>query len=71
MNRRDPIWPHPLELPLVWVPINVVALFVAVAVARGLTQPGSSSLSRFAIMAVCLVVAGSILYLIRRRYIPR
>ena len=71
MSRRDPMRPHPFELPLVWVPINVLALFVAVAVARGLTQPGSSAWSRYAIMAVCLAVAASILYMIRRRFIPR
>ena len=71
MNRRDPMRPHPLELPLVWVPINVLMLFVALAVARGLTQPGSSSVARYAILAVCLVVAASFLYAIRRRFIPR
>ena len=71
MSRRDPMRPHPLELPLVWVPINVLVVLAAVAVARGLTQPGSSSVARYAIVAVCLVAAASFLYAIRRRYIPR
>ena len=63
--------PHPLELPLVWAPINALVVFAAVAVARGLTQPGTSSVARYAIIAICLVAATSILYAIRRRSIPR
>ena len=63
--------PHPLELPLVWVPVNVLVVFAAVAVARGLTQPDTSSVARFAIVAMCLVAATSFLYAIRRRFIPR
>ena len=53
------------------VPINVLMVFTAVALARGLTQPGSSSVAGYAILAVCLVATASFLYAIRRRFIPR
>jgi hypothetical protein len=71
MNRRDPMRPHPFELPLVWVPISLLALFFAGAVAQGLIPPGASSRLSAAITVGCLFVAGAFLYWFRRRFIPR
>jgi hypothetical protein len=63
--------PHVLELPLIWVAINIVALFVAGVLAEGLLAPDASRGVRTAIWTICLVAAGSVLYAIRRRFIPR
>lgn len=71
MSRRHPMRPHPLELPLVWAPILLVALIFAGAVAEGLTPPDASRAVSRTITVACLLVVGTVLYWVRRRYIPR
>jgi len=61
--------PRVLEIPFIWFGLNVVALIVALGLS--LTPPDASGLLSWATTVACLLLAGAILYAIRRRFIPR
>ena len=63
--------PRVLEIPFIWFGLNVVALVAALGLARSLTPPDASGLLSWTITVACLLVAGSVLYALRRRFVPR
>ncbi len=63
--------PRVLEIPFIWFGLNFVALVVALGLARSLTPPDASGLLSWAITVACLLLAGVVLYAIRRRFVPR
>ena len=63
--------PRVLEIPFIWFGLNVVALVAALGLARSLTPPDASVLLAWATTVACLLVAGAMLYAIRRRFISR
>jgi TRAP-type mannitol/chloroaromatic compound transport system permease small subunit len=70
VRPRDPMRPRVLEIPFIWFGLSVVALAAALALARGLTSPDAGGLVSWTITVACLLVAGGVLYAIRRRFIP-
>jgi len=63
--------PRVLEIPFIWFGLNVVALIVALGLPRSLTPPDAGGLLSWVTTVACLLLAGAILYAIRRRFIPR
>jgi hypothetical protein len=63
--------PRLLEIPFIWFGLNIVALVAALGLARSLTPPDASGPVSWTITVACLLVAGGVLYAIRRRFVPR
>jgi hypothetical protein len=63
--------PRVLEIPFIWFGLNVVSLVAALGLARSLTPPDASGLLSWATTVAFLLLAGSVLYAIRRRFVPR